>query len=159
MKLRHAAVVLALVLSVTGCTPTSSQEVGVSASQSPNPISTQQEAALSSDVISQADYQAGFEAYRACMADKGYELIDAGLDGILYDYSIPAAAMDSGISDECYEFNWQQVDARWQDQNIDDSETAKIVSACLEKNGVEPAASYEENVALLTQYGIDPGTC
>lgn len=93
------------------------------------------------------------------MAKAGYELVDPKLAGDEWDYRIPGAAMDSGLSDKCYSFNWQQVDARWQQQHIETSDTAKIVAACLRKNGIQPRQHYSDNVTLLQKSNIDPGTC
>ncbi|MFC0678298.1 hypothetical protein ACFFGH_10645 [Lysobacter korlensis] len=85
-------------------------------------MSDEQAAAMADGVVDVEEYKAGFERFSACLADAGYPL-NPGVDKPsgefvgdeqFIDYSIPNAAVESGVSMECYEREYLQLDITWQ---------------------------------------------
>lgn len=77
--------------------------------------SAEQSAALADGVVSREEYEAGFDAYVACMADLGFEVSLVGMrDAEIIGYVIPGDAGMSGPANRCYEEHFSLVDMEWQ---------------------------------------------
>jgi hypothetical protein len=142
--------------SLVGCSGPASQPARSAIEPS---ISIQQKDALKDGQITWDEYQSGFKAYDACLTKKGYQLVNPHVKGDLMDFGVPGAAVDSGADDECYQFNWAQVDGAWQIDHEDTSESAQIIANCLQANGFTPVEKYADNLALLNKHGIDIADC
>jgi hypothetical protein len=152
-------VAIALMVLLSGCASTPSKVVGAQPRPTKVAISAQEQKAILAGPITNDEYEAGFRAFSDCLSKKGYTLSNPHIVNDEYEYGIPSAAMSSGLSDKCYDYFWQQVDVRWQTAHINDSETFKIVAACLAKHRVTPTSNYAKNVALLKKNGISPSAC
>ncbi|GIT78934.1 hypothetical protein LLS1_06030 [Leifsonia sp. LS1] len=115
--------------------------------------------ALDDGDVTWDEYEAAFKAYEACLARHGYELDQPHISGDLMDFGVPSAAVDSGVDDTCYAFNWAQVDQAWQIAHEDTSESAQIVAECLRSHGIVPSEKYTENLERLRGNGIQLGDC
>lgn len=104
-------------------------------------------------------YQAAFNEYRACLQGKGYEIVIHGEVNRTIQFSVPSAAVDSGADAECYDGGFALVDAAWQISQIDTSESAQILRACLIELGIEPDESYQAMNEQLFESGNDPTAC
>lgn len=155
-SLRVALVAGCVVGSLLGC----SGSAGSPTRSAVQPaISSQQKEALADGAVNWDEYQVSFQAYQACLSRKGYELVNPTVKGELMDFGVPAAAVDSGADDECYQYNWAQVDQVWQIAHEDTSESAQIVANCLRSKGITPKAEYTANLELLRDHGIDLADC
>lgn len=153
MRETAAAVVgLALVGMLAGCTPQEATEA-----QTAKSISKQQRDALADRSVTFDEYQTGFDAYRTCLKEQGIELQSVGMDGDLIDFRIPGEP--SKVDEDCYSFNWEQVDDAWQIAHQDTSPSAELVKECLEHFGATPKAAYTENLDLLTGLGKTFADC
>ncbi len=122
-------------------------------------ISAQQKNALQDGEISWDEYHAAFNAYQACLIREGYELVNPQVKGDLMDFGVPGGAVDSGVDDRCYDFNWAQVDRVWQIAHEDTSESAQIIANCLRSKLIEPSRTYKENLELLRKNEIEIADC
>ena len=64
--------------------------------------------------MTKAEYHAGFERYKACLADQGFLLSVADVTGPIISYTVPAAAVDSGVDQPCYKRHFRLLDIMWQ---------------------------------------------
>ncbi|QSB23251.1 hypothetical protein [Curtobacterium sp. 24E2] len=149
-----ATSVAALLCSCSGTAPEPSR------SQSAAAISQQQRTALDDGAVTWDEYKSGFDAYQACLSEAGYQLMDPQVDEFqLMDFGIPDAAVQSGTEKKCYQLYWAQLDGAWQAAHEDSSESAEIIKACLESNGVTPAGKYTDNVKLMQKHNVDLSQC
>lgn len=101
-------------LALAGCapqpTPTDSN-FGFTASEEVT-------AAMADGTVSGDEYEQAFQRYRECLEREGYALLieDDGSTPAI-EYSVPTAAVDSGVDDECYYVEFYQVDTAWQIQS------------------------------------------
>lgn len=137
---------------LSGCAPETTAERPTEKS-----ISNQQRDALADRTVTFDEYQTGFDAYRACLQQHGIELQDVGMDGDLIDFRIPGEPSED--DQDCYSFNWEQVDDAWQMAHQDSSPSAEVVKRCLEHFGTVPKAGYADNLALLTTLGKTVADC
>ena len=76
-----------------------------------------QRRAVEDSRVTEAEYRAGFERYRACLADQGFLLGVADGTGPIISYTVPGAAVDSGVDQPCYERHFRLVDIMWQSKH------------------------------------------
>jgi len=145
----------ALLTALAGCTAAGTATM---TAREPS-YSAQQRDALKDGDVSWDEYKTSFDAYVACLQRKGYELADIHVENDLFTAGVPGAAVDSGADDECYGYNWSRVDDAWQIAHEDTSESARLVSACLRSRNVAPSPSYQKNLELLKQHGIELADC
>jgi len=105
------------------------------------------------------EYQAAFSAYSSCLEDAGYSLRVDGEENQTVQFSVPSGAVDSGADQKCYEEHFASIDAAWQLERIDTSDSARILRTCLEGLGIVPAETYEEMNQQLFDAGKDPSAC
>lgn len=122
-------------------------------------MSAEQVAAMDDGTVTQAEYEAAFRRYSACLAEEGYTVIEMGVAYDLIDARIPAEAVTSGADEKCYQKEYAQVDAAWQDAHINTSYTAEVVRSCLVNAGVAPAATLLEMQEQLGEAGIAFDEC
>ncbi|MFF1877511.1 hypothetical protein [Leifsonia sp. NPDC058230] len=154
--LRFGLLACCIVGSLIGCSGSAATPVHSTIEPS---TSAQQKDALQDGGVSWDEYQAAFNAYRACLMREGYELVDPQVKGDLMDFGVPGAAVDSGADDRCYDFNWAHVDQVWQIAHEDTSESAQIIANCLREHRIEPSSMYGDNLELLEKNGIDIADC
>lgn len=121
--------------------------------------SAQQLAAMSDGEITSDEYQAAFQRYQSCLAAEGYDILVDGENNATIDYSIPSAAVDSGVEGDCYDQEFRQVDVTWQVAREDSSRSAEFIRDCLIANGVAPGESLQGMVQQLREAGIDTTSC
>ena len=73
-----------------------------------------QQRAFEDSRVTKAEYHAGFERYKACLADQGYLLSVADVTGPIISYTVPGAAVDSGVDRPCYTRHFRLLDITWQ---------------------------------------------
>ncbi|GHF24273.1 hypothetical protein [Pseudolysinimonas yzui] len=76
--------------------------------------SAEYRAAIADGVVTREEYVAGFERYVACLSDVGVELINVDTSTDIFDFSIPGAAVDSGLEHRCYRSEFYEIDMLWQ---------------------------------------------
>lgn len=121
--------------------------------------SSQQLAAMSDGHVAADEYRAALERFRSCLADGGYEVLVQGEYNGTMDYSIPSAAVDSGVDGTCYEREFTQVDTAWQLAHEDTSRSAQLVRDCLESNGIALQGTLAGMVEQLREAGISTRSC
>jgi hypothetical protein len=141
--------VVALGLVLAGCTATPGTPPSTSVA-----ISSEQIAALEDGTITWDEYEQGFNDYRSCLRDAGYELVEPHRERDVFAAGVPDAAVASGVNDTCYAFTWEQVDVAWQLAHEDSSETAEIVASCLRSKGIEPRPKYKDNLRLMEEHRL-----
>lgn len=122
-------------------------------------ISSEQQAALADGEVSEDEYQEGFRRFQACMSDAGYELLVPEQQGIIIEYSIPQAGVDSGADAECYDREYRELDMMWQLAHQDSSPTAEVLRDCLVAHGIPPEDTVNEMVDQLEDAGIEQSEC
>jgi hypothetical protein len=80
-----------------------------------------QRQAVQDNRITQAEYLAGFERYRACMSDRGYQLGKVDQTDVVLDFAVPNEAVASGADETCYLRHFKAVDMAWQMLHADDT--------------------------------------
>lgn len=150
-----AAVVVGLLLA--GCTA-GAGDTSVRATESAG-ISPSQAAALADGAVTFDEYQAGFRRYQSCMKNLGFDLVSISLAHKVYAYSMTDEAHSSQKAMACYNYEFMQLDAKWQVANQDDSETADHLAECLKSRGMKIPPTVEERLAELQAAGIDPTSC
>ena len=78
------------------------------------PADPAQEQAVQDNRVTHAEYRAGFERYRACLSDGGYQMVSVVDTGPLFDFGVPSEAVESGVDDSCYALHFKVVDMAWQ---------------------------------------------
>lgn len=143
-------------LALGGCS------AGTAASRDSTPanISEQQRQALADGVVTQDEYLAGFDAFAACLAEKGYPVARAGEYGRVLEFSIPAAAVSSGAERGCYGFYFELLDMRWQIANEDHSRQADRLRSCLiQVHGITPKPTLVEIIKQFEEINAKPEAC
>lgn len=156
LDLLLSAAAAAALFALSGCA------AGPSASTAPSvasSISPQQAAALADGTVTWDEYEAGYNAFEACMADRGYPIVDKRRNGYLIEGGIPGAAVDAGVDAECYDYYWAQVDGKWQVAHDDVSYTARWLANCLRSKGITPKEKKADNADLLKANGIELTDC
>ncbi|MGV8881560.1 MAG: hypothetical protein ACOH19_05355 [Rhodoglobus sp.] len=121
--------------------------------------SAQQVAELADGEVTRDEYLAAFNRFAGCMGGAGFSVPVADPDSVVLNYSIPSEAVSSGADELCYETQFQGVDAAWQIQNEDTSETTQMLRDCLTRHGIDPADRRIDIDAQLLDAGIDVMTC
>jgi hypothetical protein len=122
-------------------------------------MSAAQTAALADGKVTYAEYQAGFRRYVACEAKAGYTVKYTGQTNEVYQYFVPAAAVNSGVDRRCYDSEFNQIDAIWQVSRENTSPQAADYRACLTAAGIKPAATETAMYYQLRKAKIDPAKC
>lgn len=162
---RGVAAVAVLAWAVGGCTPAAQEPRldGGSASPSPSGSSPVESpellAALGSGEVGHDAYLAGFQRFAACLSGEGYEVVVHDDSGPVVDYSIPEAAVVSGVDEECYAREFGPLDVAWQIAQSDTSEWARVARGCLEDRGIEAAGTVSEMEQQLTDAGVSVDEC
>lgn len=83
----------------------------------PGEPSSAQRDALADGVVTEAEYRAGFDRYRQCMADAGYPLGSVNESDTVISYENSAEAVQSGKEGHCYAAEFAELDMQWQVAN------------------------------------------
>lgn len=164
MRLRASGLVIAatVLAAMTSCSPASSVSQGSSSllSNEDVQISDEQRAALEDNEVTREEYEAGFRRFQGCMDSKGYPLEEPTEVNEVYTFNFPAEAQDTAYLD-CYPLEFQYVDAGWQTRPdvLEKSETSRMVKACLEHLGIEPADTHMERVDQFMTLDISLEEC
>jgi hypothetical protein len=150
---------LVLLLALTGCTTKAPLPVSASPSGSAIAQSAAQKQELADGKVTYAEYEAAFRRYVACDAKAGYKLSINGQTNEVNNFSVPAAAVDSGIDEKCNKREFDDVDTKWQIGREDTSPQAQAYSKCLLKAGITPKATETEKFDQLEKAHIDPTKC
>lgn len=145
------------VLVMAGCAAT--EESPASASDESQHISIQQRKALADGDVTYDEYRAGFQEFSACMTRAGFPITELDEKNQIIRYSIPAAAVDAGEDEKCYNYHFQLLDIQWQIANEDGSETATVVRNCLVARGVTPEDSLDAMLNQLESINVTIDQC
>ena len=121
-----------------------------------------QRRAIEDNRVTQAEYRAGFERYRGCLSAKGYQLESVEQRGPVLDFGVPSEAVSSGDDDICYLRHFKAVDMAWQMTHADETlreTTLRMLNACVQDNGIGPAADMEQAEALMRDAGLTEEDC
>ncbi|MCS5714603.1 hypothetical protein NVV95_08560 [Herbiconiux sp. CPCC 205716] len=123
------------------------------------PPSLAQENALADGVVDEAEYEAGFAAFQACMTAGGYIVEVRDNSTAIIDYRYLAQATDDGTADRCYQIEFAAVDESWQTAHQDEQADSALLDACLSENGLAIPTTRQEKVDALVRAGVDLGRC
>lgn len=129
------------------------------------PMSAAQEAELIDGTVTEAELNAAFERYRACLREDGYEVFGIQRDGPFLTFSIPAPAVESGAYDTCYAKEYAGVDGVWQIvENADAGERRAFLSECVMQlnvtfTGASSPATMEDMERAITEAGYTLDEC
>lgn len=155
-KLPSLTLALGVVLLAAGC---QSAQPEAPAAFVDTKVSPAQASALADDDVSSDEYQESFRRYSDCLESEGYTLkIDKEVNSSIR-FSVPAAAVDSGVDATCYGLEFQQVDMTWQIAHQDTSDDTKRLRECLVANGIEPKDTTEQISQQLVDAGIALESC
>ena len=153
-----AALAIAALLGVTACSSAPAPE--------PEPeqtLSAAQAAALDDNVVTEDEYTAGYRRFVACLAEKGYTVLELGRPSTQYDYGVPDAAVQSGADDECYGSEYAQIDLTWQTNHPERTILSDWYIACLAEVGIETddpsGTNNNELETRMVKAGLNPGEC
>ncbi|MEE6288131.1 hypothetical protein V2J52_10760 [Georgenia sp. MJ173] len=124
-----------------------------------NRTGPEQREALIDGEVTQEEYNAGFERYRACLSAEGYEIHSIELVGVVWHFGVPAEAVDAGVEEECNFREYWFVDSEWQIMNRDDMHRIYTVNYCLSERGLATATTVAEAEQLLSEAGLDFAAC
>ena len=122
-------------------------------------ISPAQAKQLEQSSISYDDYKTAYRRYAACLAAKGYTLMDNGESNKVLQFGVPDAAVVSGVDDECLNFEFEWIATIWEFGRADYSSQAKAYAVCLEKAGIKPKAKESDKYDQLVRANIDTDEC
>lgn len=120
---------------------------------------------LADGTVTEDEYQASFERYRSCLRESGYELENIHQNGPFVGYATPAAAVESGVDDDCYFGEYFATWQVWTDVHSEENERQNRIHQCVGEHGIDtstesghgmPLAEMEQ---LLIEAGIDPDDC
>jgi hypothetical protein len=96
------------------------------------------------------------------MRAAGFELENVRFTDDIYEFAVPAAAVDSSDADaDCYDREYQFTDFLWQSAGkaVAEAETTEQLRRCLYERGVASAATRAEIEAQLRDRGIELVEC
>lgn len=172
-ELHRRSVVLLLALTLCACGGAGEEETlepGIVAVDNPDPqpmmselqgvtMSAEQQAALADGVVIEEEYLAGFERFRACMRDGGFDLERVNRRGPIMYYDYSEESRLAGIADECYWREWQELDASWQIGHPEADEVFEALNYCLRREGHQTGTTMEEVERLFAAAGLERQTC
>lgn len=170
-RLPRGSVALLLALALTGCagegealTPgtvavTESDPQPMFPELSGISMSPEQQDALADGVVTEDEYLAGFERFRACMRDGGFDLERVRPQGPIMTYRYSEESRLAGFADECYWREWQELDASWQIGHPDATEDFEAYNYCLQLAGHRTGTTMEEVEQLFADAGLERRAC
>jgi hypothetical protein len=90
-----------------------------------------QRSALMDGEITRREYIDGFNAFESCMNEEGFQLTSEREVAGIFEFSIPDAAVKSGVDQRCYLTHFMFVDATWQYENSEERVFIERVNRCL----------------------------
>lgn len=122
----------------------------------------EQRTALEDGRVTGAEYRAGFDRYRTCLAERGHTLRAVLDTGLQITYAVGDDAVSSGDDKVCYERHWQVLDMAWQEiyaYPIFVRDTLTHANLCLVRAGAEAAPDLEQAAQLLEDAGLSEEDC
>jgi hypothetical protein len=157
---RVTVLAVGALLVLTACSPAADHEAEPDDQEV---VSAEQAAALEDNVVTEEEYTAGYRRFVACLADKGYTVLELGRPSTLYEAGIPDAAVQSGADEECYNGEWSGIDLIWQTNNPERTILSDWYIACLKEVGIEtedPGGSNNNELEKrMVEAGLTPGAC
>jgi hypothetical protein len=123
------------------------------------PLSQEQKDALADNVVTRDEYVAGYRRYVACVAAGGYQIVELGEKNEVFDFAVPAAAVDAGVNDQCMDKEFWYISSMWQASREDTSPEAEGYAKCLRAKGIEPAKHAADRYDQVIKAGLDPHKC
>lgn len=123
------------------------------------PMSADQAAAIADGTVSREAYDDGFRRYQACLADAGYSLVDVREEYQQIHFGVPAAAVESGADERCYDFEYRKIDEIWQLSIQDQSKTAIMFGQCLDDAGLDSSGTRADKLNRMREHGITIEQC
>lgn len=120
---------------------------------------------LADGTVTEDEFQASFERYRSCLRNAGYELENIHANGPFIGYSTPAAAVESGVDDECFFSEYFAPLTIWESLNQAENERQNRIHRCVGEHGIDTSTAsghpmpLSDMEQLLVEAGIDPATC
>jgi len=155
--------VLVGTLLLAGCGGSGSDDVpqfdAINADEDLSSAGPEQREALTDGEVTQDEYTAGFERFRACLRAEGYELRDVELVGVVWQGGIPAEAVDSGVEKTCYDRDFKFVDVVWQTSNQEETSLLDALRYCLQERGLGVPSTLAEAQRAVAGAGLDEASC
>jgi hypothetical protein len=128
----------------------------------PSRASKAQAAEMADGKATVNEYHAAFQRYRECMRAAGFELEDVRFKDDIYEFGVPAAAVEDSDADaECYDREYYFTDTLWQSSAgvVNASETTQQLRRCLDERGIAPEDTRADIERQLREHGIGPVEC
>ena len=96
------------------------------------------------------------------MRAAGFELEEVEFKGDIYEFGVPAAAVENSDADaECYDREYYFTDVLWQasEDVANASETTQQLRRCLQERGIAPEATRADIDVQLREEGIEFVEC
>ncbi|MFT4050726.1 MAG: hypothetical protein QM677_00575 [Microbacterium sp.] len=93
------------------------------------------------------------------MLQAGYSLVNIEEADSIISFSLPSAAVESQVADECYETHFRALDQAWQLAHEDTSASADFLRYCLTEVGLDSTGTMQELTKRATEAGIDLAAC
>jgi len=81
-------------------------------------VSVAQTEEIGDRVATADEYRTAFQRYRACLNAAGYDLQDVQMNGDVYEFGVPARAVEDGADATCYRAEFQYTDVLWQTSDV-----------------------------------------
>ncbi len=148
---------MGVLLAVSGCSSAADQQA---APDAPTVGSAEYIAALEDNVVTEEEYTAGWRRFVACLADKGYTVMELGRPSTVYEAGIPDAAVKSGADEECYAREFYEIDMNWQTVNPPRTIVSDWLIDCLKEAGIDDTSGNENELQLrMRDNGLDGNAC
>lgn len=98
--------------------------------------------------LNRADYERAVNAYRSCLRKSGIDValsVDPS-DARLFQWFVPAAAVDSGLDDWCYRTHLEAIDVKWQEIVRGPGPSPADVAQCAIEHGLAKSGSSFDEV-------------
>jgi hypothetical protein len=139
MKPTILTVLLLACMSLCACSSTQANLPKVDRVPSQAGESPEQIQELADGKVSYDEYHAAYSRYVACMEKAGYTVTTLPPQYDVITFTVPGAAVDSGVDNRCYEREFDQVDTVWEGAHQNTSYTAHVFRACLTRHHIVPS--------------------
>ena len=122
-------------------------------------LSDSHEQAISDGIVTEKEYRAGYERYKACMDAAGYVVYEDDTDAWLIMYHVTDESVQSGVEGNCYNVEFAKLNEGWQIANEYQSQANLRLQECLEEVGITPRSGPGDVWKQVEDAGIDPEKC
>lgn len=154
------ALMLALVAFTLGCAESRAKagsDRNSWVARAEREMSAAQRAAVKDGAVTEAEYEAGYQAYAACLRKAGYPLTELPKQGPFREMLIPDGAVHSGVDESCSYRHFWAIDDLYQAAHEAEQPGTIALAQCAKEHGIATpsGAGQAAIVAAMKARGVD----